>query len=217
MATQRTARTIGVGTLAKAMSGDCPCLYQAWFPTHYECKRSGESPELIAWKAAHTRMLIELDRELQEQGAAAIYRERWIDGYARAGGVRICGKVDRIVVQPPWVIVYECKSGKVQGFHTTQTLIYLHLLTQRPEFRQLQPYGVVRYHDQVTEIDTIPDGFAEQFDYFVQILADSTAPSKAPGAACRFCPVQAVDCPERIEFVSPAAPKERPVIARISA
>jgi len=180
------------------MAGEAVCHWQYWFQAHNQLsQRMASSHELVGWQVEHSRMVIELARKLAGRGGK-LHREYPIRLRIAHHEAMVAGFIDCLVVEDSRVTIYECKVGQPRQSDQVQTMIYMHCVSQLPVFAGKSMRGFVIYKDQHSEIPELPENFAANFDYFVDLLAGSTPALRFPGLDCKFCKLTGEDCPERI-------------------
>lgn len=99
----------------------------------------------------------------------------------------------------------DVKTGKPKDSHVVQVLLYLWMLPLAiPVFRDKQLRGRLVYPNGTQEISAalLTDDFVTRASVLIRLLGARTPGRKVPSVAeCRFCPISAADCPERIEGV----------------
>lgn len=185
--------------LARTMSGTAVCQWQYWFQAHYRLEEKQPTTlDTAAWQVRHTRLLTDLRRDLARQGV-----KTWAEhGFAvpvPAHGAVVAGRIDCVAFQDPDVVAYDCKTVGRQDAHVAQLLIYMHALASDDRFAGRDVRGVLVYLDGRQEISQVPEGIADDIDYFVGLLAGDEEPPRDPGAGCRFCSATARDCLARAE------------------
>jgi hypothetical protein len=209
MATARKAPYVWMTWLAEAMS-DPECSWRYWFLSRYQLNEKAQTFDDPAWAMRHGRLVAELDRELMEAGLDPELNYELTVPLDKRGALLV-GRIDLLVVDQARRVatVYEAKTGKPKGSHAMQTMLYMYCLTTRPRFRDLGIRGVLVYPDRREDIPGVPSDLPEHFEFYVSQFLSDRPPRKGPGRACRFCPVTAGDCPERVEVdESPAEEEE---------
>ncbi len=206
MAQKRDGVYIWVTWLSKLMAGEQSCEWSPWFKANYEYyERVPDDFDSAAWRVEHTRLLRDLRIERQEAGAHVLFERQNNFKYKTPNGIAIGGTPDMIeLTSRERGIIYDAKTGQRNQSHLVQVMIYMYLLPlARTEWSGMVFEGAVRYKDGKTDIpaSTINDAFKDNFNYFVEIMASSEPPYKAPNELnCRFCDIHKQECPERIEF-----------------
>jgi hypothetical protein len=202
MAIARTNTYIWVTWLAKMMSGQQACDFSAWFKSHYQYDKLPTDFDVGAWTIQHARLLRELRIERLQAHETVYLGTSNSFSYQVRPGVTLAGRPDLVgddLVGSP--VVYAAKTGLAKTSDWIEVLICMHVLPLAVErYRGIQLRGCVVYPDRRIHIPESAVGpeFVSNFEYFVDVLAGETAPSKAPSEAeCRSCNIGAVDCPER--------------------
>ena len=198
MAIPRSDPYMWVTWLSKIMSGQTACQWQGWFQTHNQLtERHPQSFDLTGWKINHTRMLTELVQKMTARGLEPRVEFPFT---IAVGEATLGGKIDCLVVENSIVQVYDCKTGTPRDSDVAQVMIYMHALSRIDEFKREPIQGTVLYkeHESV-EIPELPDTFASNFDFFVNLLSADTPAVKVPGHDCKFCSIAKSDCAERVD------------------
>ena len=119
-------------------------------------------------------------------------------------GATISGRPDVVATRDDEALVIDAKAAKPNAAHELQVALYMSWLPlAMDQYRDVLFTGEVYYGEDnsvyvpATEVD---DRFRELTNNLIERLASKTAPRKAPSAAeCRFCPIPATYCPERVE------------------
>lgn len=199
MVSPRTNPYVHVTWLAKIMAGEAVCHWQYWFQAHNQLsQRMASSPELVGWQVEHSRMVMELATKLAGRGGK-LHREYRIKLRTARHEAVVAGSIDCLVDEDSRVTIYECKVGQPRQSDLVQTMVYMHCVSQLPVFAGKSVRGFVIYKDQHSPIPELPENFAANFDYFVDLLAGTSPALKFPGPDCRFCRLTVDQCPERAE------------------
>lgn len=196
-ATPRGAPYVWATWLVDLMAG-ARCQWRYWFLSHFKLREKARVFDDPSWQVRHSRMLTELERELQDQGLQPEI-EYAITLPIGKQGAQLAGSIDCLTDDDvsQTATVYECKTGAKRQKHTIQTWLYMHMLTRRARFRDKGIRGSVVYGTEREEHRGIPDDFGSHVEFYEQLLVSDKPPRKSPGAECRFCPITAIDCPER--------------------
>jgi hypothetical protein len=196
-ATPRGAPYVWATWLVDLMAG-ARCQWRYWFLSHFKLREKARVFDDPSWQVRHTRMLTELERELQDQGLQPEI-EYAITLPIGKQGAQLAGSIDCLTDDDvsQTATVYECKTGAKKQKHTIQTWLYMNMLTRRARFRDKGIRGSVVYGTEREEHRGIPDDFGSHVEFYEQLLVSDRPPRKSPGAECRFCPITAIDCPDR--------------------
>lgn len=177
------------------------CQWRYWFMAQNQLRAKATSFDDASWHLNHARLLTELERELRALGLEPEIESPFSMPLDKKGAA-LAGQMDCLVVDPKSGIatVYDCKTGSAKPQHKLQVLVYMHTLTKRLRFRNLGLRGSIVYPDRREDILRFPDGFADNFDFWVQLLLSDVPPRRVPGSDCRFCPITTEDCVERVEW-----------------
>jgi hypothetical protein len=184
------------------MSG-ANCQWRYWFQAHHYLNEKARVFDDPAWIMRHSRMLTQLEQELHARGIETEVEYEVGLPVGKEGG-RVSGRLDCLGYEEAaeTFTVYECKTVAKKQKHALQVLLYMHLLSKGPRFRDKGIRGMLVYESEREELRALPDGFGSEVDFWLQLLTSATPPRKVPGSDCRYCPIASVDCPERQEFPS---------------
>lgn len=187
--------------VAKALSGDQPCLRPLWlFSRGYEKRPDDDPGKMAKWRADHSALIQKAVAAAKAQGWAAKV-EQWIQ--VTGAHAVIKGKVDLITQKAdnrPRVV--DCKGGEPRDTDVTQVLLYQRLVPLSWKAPSMQFDGAVWYGEGVKPTRTTPaqaDDLWPTASALVKTLAlQAEAPDPLPSqSACRFCAVRDVDCAAR--------------------
>ncbi len=198
----RVTPYIHISWLAKVMTGEMPCQWQAWFQVHHKLRERVPSGfDEVAWGVSHQRMVTELRHTLVETG-----KRPWVNLPVRAtlpgSGAVLQGAADLAVVDGDHITIYDCKMGQPRPSHQAQSMIALYALGEDPRWAGRTVQGAVVYGDQQAFIPEIPESFTTDLRYFLDLLVGPRPLERAPGDPCRRCPITVGDCTERQERVN---------------
>lgn len=195
---------IHISWLAKVMTGELPCHWQAWFQVHHRLRERVPSGfDEVGWQMNHQRLVTDLRHTLVERG-----KRPWVNLPVRAtvpgSGAVLQGTADLAVVDGEQMTLYACKVGQPRPSDQAQMMIALHALQGDPRWagRKLQAAVVYGAGDEQAFIPDLPPTFADDLQYFLGLLTGPRPLERAPGAACRRCPITMQDCAERQERVN---------------
>ncbi len=199
-----------VTSVAKALSGDQPCLLSVWLPGRTYIKRTPRDPAQQAlWNTQHSEQLMATQDRLSATGASTIMKEHYFKMAGRTA--KLAGKIDLIglfVSDDPsertiWRVV-DCKGATPSDAHVVQVMIYMAVLPRiLPESKHATIDGRVVYPTHTVEISQDQAAvFAPQLWALMNRLGDSEKPAASPSRdACRFCDIPESLCTER--YVEP--------------
>jgi len=195
---------IWITWLAKVMAGDQSCEWASWFKAHFENYDKAPSDfDTAKWKIEHTRRLRELRRERMKKGERVFLEGENEIRYTSPAGVVVVGKPDLIAVSRGQPTIYDVKTGQPKASNEVQVLLYMLLLPKAvPAYRGTHPAGCIVHNDTRIDIPSTAadDAFAENFEYFLNVIADQEPALKVPARnECRFCDIAKSECPERVE------------------
>lgn len=186
-------------TIAKALSGDQPCLLAAWLSGHYRLdKRQRENgAELAIWKTNHTAQLQAHVEKMKAEGwKCSVERFFKVTGQAAI----ISGKADLVVQQTdkrPRII--DIKSGTPRESDVLQVMIEMVMIPHAWNSPGMIFDGEVVYDTHTVAITPAQaDQVKPRIFAMLKHLGLSRPPDAAPSSsACRFCDVSSADCPDR--------------------
>lgn len=184
--------------IAKALSGDQPCLLAPWMSGHFELQKRprDNAADLATWKTNHTAQLnTEADRLKAEGWKCQIERYFKVTGSTAI----VSGKAD-IVAQKPDCrpLIVDTKSGQPRDTDIVQVameIVLIPLAWNAPmifEGLVVYPTHSVKVTQQHA-LDLKPKLFA-----MLKYLGMTNRPDARPGVSqCKFCDVRKEDCPDR--------------------
>lgn len=183
------------------------CTWAPWFRTRYKNwdKPPDDSSFLDTWRAAHSRMVVELAKELRARGLTVLQEDQGSFRVRGKSGLVITGRPDIVALDGDAVFVYDAKSGQPSDKDRQQVLIYMYCLALgNPAFKDKAIYGRIRY-ESGREVEFTPERargeFRDHFRYFMGLLDSDDEPVRVPSSwECRFCNIGHGDCPERIDY-----------------
>ena len=199
---KRDVPYIWVTWLASLLSGDNHCEWAAWFRAHYHHLKQFSSFDQVKWRADHAEMVRARVTELQKLGYQVFVEHQ--NTFTLKGRAAVVGGTADIVAigeHEAWVI--DCKGGKQKDSHYFQVLIYMLMLpVTHPACRGRSLGGEIQYRDYSTLV--MPHELTEERRAQVRTLIERIAADepliKVPSVReCRWCPVAARDCPDRID------------------
>lgn len=208
MPSKRDAPYIWVTWLASLLSGDNHCEWAAWFRANFHHLRQPSSFGEVQFRADHAEMVRTRVSELQKQGYQVFVEHQ--NTFNLKGRVATIGGTADIVAigqQDAWVI--DCKSGRQKDSHYFQVLIYMLMLPiTHPACRGRSLSGEIQYRDYSALV--MPGELTEHRQAQIRALIEKIGAKEpltkvpSPGE-CRWCPVAARDCPERMDQPAPGA------------
>src|SRR5262245_17845185 len=141
--------------IAKALSGDQPCLRPLWLFSRGAEKRPDENPGRMAtWRADHSALIAKAVAVAKAQGWSPKV-EQWVQ--VTGAHAIIKGKVDLIAQKKdcrPRVV--DCKGGDPKDTDVTQVLLYQKLVPLSWKSPTVQFDGAVWYGPRVQPTRTTP-------------------------------------------------------------
>ena len=207
MAVPREAPYIWATWLPRLLTGENSCEWAVWFKAHYqdwtrtpsefnqtECmlnhtallnKRKAE------WELSHYSVAIEGQNSFQLRGRSAT----------------LAGKPDLIALRDGEAVIVDVKTGQDSASHVVQVMIYLYAIPRALErYQTLKLKGQATYLDHTVRIpaEAVDDQFIQNLGTLIRRLAADKPPARVPSRQeCRFCDINAADCPERIDQDEP--------------
>ena len=122
--------------------------------------------------------------------------------YRHASGAILAGKPDLLALGDGDALVLDCKTGRPKTSDRVQVQIYMAALPFCfPELGGRIVRGRVVYPTHAVDIppDAVEEGFRDDLDYFVDLLASETPPAPSPSTReCLFCDITPHDCRSRV-------------------
>lgn len=188
-----------VTVLAKALSGDQPCLLSTWMHGYFKLDKSTtDQASMSVWRANHSAQLAEEVQKCRDVGWKCS-----VERYFRVQGQTaiITGKVDLILQKPDErPIIADVKSGQPRDSDLAQVMIEQVSIPLAWKSPHMQFSGAVVYPTHTTRL-TADDANALRPRLFelLKKLGSIPRPEASPSeSACRFCPVSVTDCPDRM-------------------
>ena len=143
MAKSRENPYIWVKWLARVMSGELNCQWQAWFQTHnLLTTKQPTSFDLVSWGIDHTKMLTELLTELKTRGLTPRLEYPF---KLQVKETTLSGKIDCLVIEDFQATVYDCKTGTPRSSDQVQVMIYMYAIARLQGFKEENLRGIVAY------------------------------------------------------------------------
>ena len=199
--------------LTSLLAGESSCEWRAWFHAQHDGRswakiQDGDDFSLTQWRIRHTELLRSAV-ETYEGQEYTVTVEGQNDFMVTLEGATISGKPDLVAWKDGEVVIEDVKSGQPRASHHVQVMVYMLLLPMAdPRLADASIRGVVRYPDHTVEIPAgaVDDAFERALRGLVARLAAREPARKVPSASeCRFCPIGAQYCPERVEGVAQTA------------
>lgn len=195
MTTRRDDPYIWVTWLSTVMAGEQSCLFRSWFAAqHQDYAKQPSDFDSVAWNVRHTALLHKTRESLEQDGwDVTVESQNAINWRHEATGATVAGKADLVSKRAGETVVYDCKTGRPKASHRVQVALYMLLL---PADR-----GVIVYDRDRVEVpaEFVDRRFRAAVDQFIATLAAQAPAHKVASAQeCRWCPITAADCPERV-------------------
>ena len=185
--------------IAKALSGDQPCLLSTWISgRHKDKRRRDNASDLAVWKANHTEQLTAVvDRFKTDGWKCSVERFFKVPGTFSV----ISGKADVICQQEDRrPFIGDVKSGQPRESDILQVMIEQVMIPLAWNAPTMQFNGVVIYQDH--EVQATPaqaDQIRPKVFALLKKLGTIPRPAASPSVgACRFCDVPDSLCGERV-------------------
>ena len=189
--------------LPRLLTGESSCEWSVWFKAHY---RNWEKPssdfDQTEWLMRHTALLHE-QKNHWTGGDRRVYVEGQNAFRLRGKSATLAGRPDLVVLDDRDATIIDVKTGREQPWHRVQVMIYQYALPLAlPQYRDVCVGGEVVYP---THTVSIPQGaphgqFVKDLGGLIRRLAADTPPGRVPSQSeCRFCNINVLDCPERVD------------------
>ena len=151
---------------------------------------------------AHTALVNEAREHWKELGYT-VFTERQNHFSLKGNAGTLGGQPDLIASKGNTGTIIDAKTGKDSASHIVQVMLYMYAAPKAiRQHRDIVFDGQVAYADHVVDIpaEAVDGMFVERPSGLVSWLGSDTPARKVPsGNECRFCPITAADCPERVE------------------
>lgn len=197
--------TFWTTAIAKALSGDQPCLLSTWIGGRNKEKRPRkDATSLAMWKTNHTAQLTEVVDRLRAEGWKCS-----VESFFRVTGqyAIISGKADCIAQQTDKrPLIVDVKSGHPRESDIIQVATEMAMIPLAWESPSMIFDGRVIY--KAHEVPVTPAEAAEMKPKIVALLKQlgtMPRPAASPSlGACRWCDVPDAECAERMTVESEA-------------
>lgn len=186
-------------TIAKALSGDQPCLLSPWLSGHMRLEKRPreDAASLAKWKTDHTAALNDYVTRLKAQGWKCS-----VERYFRVEGASaiLAGKADVVAQQADKrPLIVDVKTGQPRDSDLIQVMIEIVMIPIAWNSPSMLFEGEVVYRDHTVKITNAQaQEMKPKIVTLLKQLALTRRPDAAPGlAACRWCDVSEKDCPDR--------------------
>ena len=155
---------------------------------------------------AHTAMVNET-RERWEKKGFEVFTERQNNFSLRGNAGTLGGRPDLVARKGDAGVIIDVKTGKPGPAHVVQVMLYMYAVPRAIGQHQGVVFdGLVAYADHTVDIPAgvVDDQFIGNLAGLIGRLASDTPARRVPSPGeCRFCPITAADCPERVEGEGP--------------
>jgi CRISPR/Cas system-associated exonuclease Cas4 (RecB family) len=185
--TQKPA-TVGVGRIAKAMTGTCP--YSIWRDMR-EPKQEEENERLAKWREQHDALVDLFIEEFKDSNPGwVVVTEHEISHEGMAGRIDVLARGKGNKFQ-----IWEIKTGKKYPYHQRQLDLYLAM--EKHHNPDAEIHGYLRYIDGQSNISDASDKrplLLEALDV-KEVLLQDIPPGKKYCDDCRWCSYKDSTCP----------------------
>jgi CRISPR/Cas system-associated exonuclease Cas4 (RecB family) len=192
--------------LPPLLNGDKHCEWAAWFRAHFaEYDQAPSEFKRADWKLDHTALLKDTRLRLERQGYRVFLEHKFT--VRGRSGITLSGKPDIIATREDSNLIVDVKTGKRWDWHDIQVLIYMWAIPVRhPTFRGLTFDGRVLYKGQKRPVrigsEEVTETFRKRVRELILLVGGNDPPRKTPSPyECRYCPIAASECPERVRCV----------------
>jgi len=199
--------SVKVSSLTSLLTGEHECLWAAWFQAHHpDFEKKPDTFDLAKWKMEHTELLADTRALLEEKGY--IVTSEWQNKFYLRGttGIVLVGKPDLIAVKPDRRIglLIDGKTGKRKESHSVQVMIGMYAVPRFfKEYLDITFRGRVVYRQgENVKIpsEAVDDEFRKRLFTLLRKVGGEAPARRVPSVSeCRFCPITARDCPQKIE------------------
>ena len=193
----------------KLLAGESSCEWASWFRARHE---SGSWEQVsgdfnwAGWQMAHTAMVNET-REYWEKQGFEVFTERQNGFILKGKAGTLGGRPDLVARKGDGGTIIDVKTGKPSASHVVQVMLYMYAVPLAiGQHRGVAFNGQVAYKDHLVDIpaEVVDDQFIGNLARLIGRLASDTPARRVPSPGeCRFCPITAADCPERVEGEGP--------------
>ena len=189
--------------LTKLLAGEDFRGWSAWLRAAHEGGSWEQVPgdfDRAGWQMVHTAMVNEV-RESWEHLGHEVFTERQNSLRLKGEAGTLGGQPDLVVRKGDTGTIIDAKTGKDSASHIVQVMLYMYAVPKAiGRHRGVVFGGQVAYSDHVVNVpaEAVDDWFVERLAGLVSRLASDLPARRVPSPGeCRFCPITAMDCPER--------------------
>ena len=121
----------------------------------------------------------------------------------RGRSATLAGKPDLITQRDGQAVIVDVKTGQDSPSHIVQVMIYLYAIPRALErYRTLKLKGQATHLDHTVRVpaEAVDDQFIQNLGTLIRRLAADKPPARVLSRQeCRFCGINALDCPERVD------------------
>ena len=196
---------IWVSWISKLLVGEVSCQWGAWFRAQFEGSSWEKVPsdfDQVQWLIRHGELLEQTRRYYERQGYQVSLDSQ--NSFTLRGNVAtLAGRPDLVVARDNEMIIVDARVGQPNVSHSAQVMTYLYALPRalKSKFHGAAVSGQVVYPDGPVDIPgaAVDQHFVSALGSLIRGLSTLQAPRKVPSySECRFCPIGARDCPERV-------------------
>ena len=192
--------------LPRLLTGENSCEWSVWFKAHYQdwAKQPSDFNQ-AQWMLNHTALLNER-RANWEIGGYSVEVEGQNGFQLRGRSATLSGKPDIIAHRDDDAVIVDAKTGHESPSHAVQVMIYLYAVPRAFErYRTAKLRGQVTYSDHTTRIpaEAVDEQFIQNLGALIRRLSAGEPARRVPSQQeCRFCDINAADCPVRVDEAS---------------
>jgi hypothetical protein len=194
---------IWVTWIAPLLANTNSCMWAAWFKAHFTYQKLSSFDD-ATWQQEHDSM-VGSSRDALGADDFHITEEEENKFCLTSGTITLAGKPDLVATRSGRAIVVDCKSGMRHAEHLAQVMIYMAVLPfVRLDLSNRPIEGLLQYRDGELLIpaEAVNPDFRARLRSTIHLVGGADAPSRAPSIQeCRFCPIGAQDCSNRVESV----------------
>lgn len=201
---------IWVTWLTRLLVGEQSCEWASWFRSqHRNWQKVADGFSPVLWQMRHTALIHEC-RQRWEDGGYTVLTESQNSFALRGRAATLGGKPDLIARQGGQGTIIDVKTGQPRASDSIQVMLYMYAIPRAlRQHAGVEFDGVVQYPDHRLEIpaSAVDASFVDVVGRLVRRLADQTPARRVPSPQeCRFCPIGARDCGERVEVEQTSIP-----------
>ena len=201
---------VWVSWISKLLVGEVSCQWGTWFRAQHEGSSWEKVPsdfDHVRWLIKHSE-LVEQTRRYYERQGCQVSVDSQNAFTLRGNSATLAGRPDLVVTRGNEVKVVDVKVGHPSPSHTAQVMTYLYALPRalKSRYQGANLSGQVVYPEGPIEIPggSVDEEFVYALGRTVRGVSGPEPPLRVPSwGECRFCPIGAKDCPERVTHGEP--------------